>query len=288
VTQFLRILTIVFLVAIIAPDARADARMALCPDGYAALSQNDAQTAVGAFETCLADRFYDWPQEAELRTRLGAAHLALGQADDALIAYNQIFALVEAHAGDVDNPLIRRNRAAAYLQLGRPEEALTDLQIARTAIPGDAFASVLAGSAFLDLERPEEAVAAFDAAIREEPDYLAGWVGRSAAFVQLGYGSASVSDAQTAVSLAPRDPGALNALCWALVQDDRAADGVSTCRAASDAAPDTGSITHSLAAALEQIGETEQAHRLYARAYAQAPEDPEIAHDYQRTRARTP
>lgn len=268
--------------------AEAQSREEICPDGYAALSANDAEAAIEAFEACLADQFYDWPQEAELRARLGAAYLAATRSEEALIAYNQIFALVEANDGDVDNPLIRRNRAAAYLQLDRPEDAITDLEIALARIPEDGFTAVLAGSAYLDLHRPEEAVAAFDAAVRAEPDYASAWIGRSAAFVEMALTEMAVEDAREAVALAPEDPGALNALCWALVKDGRAADGLSTCRAASEAAPEEGSITHSLASALEQIGETEEARRLFALAHEQAPDDPEVTADYERVFNNTP
>ena len=284
-----RLLTIFAVIGLAPLTAEAQTpRKQLCPEGYAALSDNDAETAIAAFQDCLADQFYDWPQEAELRTRLGAAYLATARSEEALIAYNQIFALVEANDGDVDNPLIRRNRAAAYLQLDRPEDAITDLEIALARIPEDGFTAVLAGSAYLDLHRPEEAVAAFDQAVRAEPDYPSAWIGRSAAFVEMDLTELAVEDAQEAVALAPEDPGALNALCWALVKDGRAADGLATCRAASDAAPEEGSITHSLAAALEQIGETEEAHRLFALAHEQAPDDPEVTADYERVFNQTP
>lgn len=287
--HLIRLLTISVMLGLIAQPAHAQsARQQLCPEGYAALSDNEAEAAIPAFQACLAEKFYDWPQEAELRTRLGAAYLASGRSEEALIAYNQIFALVEANDGDVDNPLIRRNRAAAYLQLDRPEDALPDLEIALARIPEDGFTAVLAGSAYLDLDRAAEAVAAFDAAVRAEPAYASAWIGRSAAFVELGMSTLAIEDAREAVSLQPDDPGALNALCWALVRAERAADGLTICRAASDAAPEEGSITHSLAAALEQVGEVEEAHALYARAHEQAPDDPEITQDYERVFGATP
>lgn len=283
-----RLLTIFALFCLLPATAAAETRREPCPDGYAALSDSDAERAVAAFEACLAEQFYDWPQEAELRARLGAAYLALERSEEALIAYNQIFALVEANDGDVDNPLIRRNRAAAYLQLNRPADALADLEIALARLPEDGFTAVLAGTAYLDLGRPEEAVAAFDGAVRAEPDYASAWIGRSAAFVEMDMAELGVEDAREAVSLAPDNPGALNALCWSLVKAGRAADGLSICRAASEAAPEEGSITHSLAAALEQLGELDEAHRLYALAHEQAPDDPEVTADYERVHGGAP
>lgn len=253
-----------------------------CPAGYEALSADDPAAAVDAFTACLQRQLYDWPTEAELRTRLGAAQLALGEGEAALLAYNQVFALVQANGGDIDNPLIRRNRAAAYLQTGDYEAALADLDRALRVRPDDAFTRVLQGSALLDLDRPEEAVAAFDAAVRAEPDYTSAWIGRSAAFVEMDLPENGVEDAQEAVSLSPDDAGALNALCWALVNAGRAADGLDICDAAVEADPESGAIVHSRAAALEQVGRTDEAAELYARAHALDPEDPEIAADHHR------
>lgn len=253
-----------------------------CPSGYAALSDDDPETAITAFEGCLSQRLYDWPVEAELRTRLGAAHLALGEGEAALLAYNQVFALVQGNGGDTDNPLIRRNRAAAYLQTGDYEAALADIERALSGRPGDAFTRLLQGSALLDLDRPEEAVAAFDAAVRAEPGYASAWIGRSAAFVEMDLPENGVEDAREAVALAPDDAGALNALCWALVQAGRAADGLDICDAAVEADPESGAIVHSRAAALEQVGRLDEAAQLYTRAHELAPDDPEITADHER------
>lgn len=262
---------------------RADAqREQLCPEGYEALQAAEPDAAIGAFEACLSEQLYDWPVEAELRARLGAAQLATGDADGALLSYNQVFALVDGNGGNVDNPLMRRNRAAAYLQLDRHEEALEDIERALMAAPQDSFAQLLAGSAYLDLDRPEEAVAAFDTALRTDPGYVSAWIGRSAAFVEMGFNDQAVSDGREAVSIDPDDAGALNALCWALVKAGRAADGLSICDQAVEADPDSGPIVHSRAAALEQLGRHDEAAELYARAHELAPEDPEITADYER------
>lgn len=261
-------------------------RGGVCPDGYQALRDGEPETAAGAFEACLSQRLYDWPVEAELRARLGAAQLAAGDAEAALLTYNQVFALVDGNGGNVDNPTMRRNRAAIYLQLDRHEEALADIDRALGAAPDDSFARLLAGSAYLDLDRHEEAVAAFDTALRADPDYVSAWIGRSAAFIELGLMDQAVSDGREAVAIAPDDAGALNALCWALVKAGRAADGLSICDAAVEADPESGAIVHSRAAALEQLGRHEEAAELYARAHELAPDDPEITADYERVHGR--
>ncbi|PWE18640.1 hypothetical protein DDZ18_03310 [Marinicauda salina] len=259
-----------------------DQRRAVCPAGYDALEAEDPAGAIEAFRDCLAAREYEWTVEAELRARLGAAHLALGEADAALLAYNQILGLVENNGGDENNPLVRRNRAVAFLQLERYEDALDDLEIAARRTPEDPFVRTLLGSALLDLERHAEAAEAFDAAVRLAPDVATGWIGRSAAFIELGLTDRAVEDGREAVAIAPENPGALNALCWALVQAERASEGLDICRAAVEADPESGAIVHSLAAALEQTGETGEARDLYARAHELAPDDPEITEDYER------
>lgn len=272
------------LIAAPACSQNVEERTRVCPSGYEALAGNAPEAAIEAFESCLQARQYDWPVEAELRLRLGSAHLAEGQGREALIAFNRIFALVEDQGGDVDNPLLRRNRAVAYLQLDRPHDAIEDLRIAVSREPRDAFSHILMGSAYMDLERHAEAAEAFDAAVRLEPEAEGGWIGRSAAFVELDLTGQAVDDAREAVAIAPDDADALNALCWALVQDGRAAQGLDLCEAAVAADPESGAIVHSLAAALEQVGQTQRASTLFARAYELEPDNETIAEDYARTR----
>lgn len=265
-----------------AQPSSASQRMAVCPDGYDALSDADPTAAVDAFTTCLSARLYDWTTEAELRARLGAAHLALGEGEKALMAYNQIMALIEDNDGNRDIPMVRRNRAAALMQLDRPREALEDLRVAARVDPGDGFTHVLMGSAYMELDRHPDAVAAFDTAVRVEPDYAAGWIGRSAAFIEMDMLDAAVSDGREAVSISPANASSLNALCWALVKAGRAEEGLDICDAAVEAEPDSGAIVHSRAAALEQVGREDEARDLYARAYELEPDNDTIAEDYAR------
>lgn len=272
------------LIAAPACSQNVQERTSVCPDGYEALSENEPEAAIAAFESCLQTRQYDWPVEAELRLRLGSAHLAEGQGREALIAFNQILALAGDQGGDVDNPLLRRNRAIAYLQLDRPDDAIADLRIALSREPRDAFTYILLGSASMDLDFHAEAAEAFDAAVRLEPEAEGGWIGRSAAFIELGLTERAVEDAREAVAIAPDDADALNALCWALVKDERAAQGIDLCEAAAAADPESGAIVHSLAAALEQVGETRRARDLFARAFELSPDNGTIAQDYERTR----
>lgn len=256
-----------------------------CPDASAAMADGDAQGAVAALRACLSARLHPWQTEAELRVRLGASQLALGDSEAALFTYNQVIALLRDNGGNTDIPIVRRNRAVALLQLDRPEEALADLLIAERGMPQDDFVHLLLGGTYMELDRGTEAIAAYDTAIRLNPDSPSGWIGRSAAFIELGLMERAVEDGREAVAIAPEDGSSLNALCWALVKAERAHEGMDICHAAAEAEPEVGAIVHSLAAALEQVGEHGEARVLFARAFELDPDNTTIASDYARTRA---
>ncbi len=264
--------------------AQPQTRAELCPAGYEAMLDGDAPRAVTELRACLSSRLYPWEVEAELRLRLGAALLAQGEAESALFTYNQILALLADNDGNPDVPVLRRNRGVALLQLDRFEEALRDLLIAERGLPRDDFVQILLGGVYMELDRGTEAIAAYDNAIRLAPDSPGGWIGRSAAFIELGMMDRAVEDGTEAVLIAPEDGSALNALCWALVKAERASEGMDICRAAVEAEPDIGEIVHSLAAALEQTGDHEEAYLLFARAYELSPNNQALADDYARTR----
>ena len=288
--RFTPLLIALFIAACAEPASGEDAPEiaqtgGLCPEGRAAIEAEDADAAADAYEACLNARRYDWRDEVQLRAQLGSARLVAGDDEAALMSFNQAIGVMADNGGDPDSPVLRRNRAAALMSLGRYEEALEDIDVAlaRAGRP-DAFTQLLRGSALLETGKPAEAVEAFDAAIRIEPDYIGAWSGRSAAFIDLGMTARAVEDGREAVSIAPEDASALNTLCWALVNDERASEGLAICDQAVEADPDSGPIVHSRAAALEQVGRIDEARRLYARAYELAPEDEEIAEDYARSR----
>ncbi|MFC4726264.1 tetratricopeptide repeat protein [Glycocaulis abyssi] len=258
---------------------------AACPEASEAMAAGNAEDAVAALRACLSARLHPWQTEAELRVRLGASQLALGESEAALFTYNQVIALLRDNGGNTDIPIVRRNRAVALFQLDRLEEALADLLIAERGMAQDDFVHILLGGVYMELDRGTEAIAAYDNAIRLAPDSPGGWIGRSAAFIELDLMDRAVEDGREAVAIAPDDGSALNALCWALVKAQRASEGMDICYAAVEAEPDSGAIIHSLAAALEQIGEHEEAYPLFARAFELEPDNSTIADDYARVSA---
>lgn len=271
--------------ASLAPAAGQDARVALCPEGYEAMIDGDAERAITELRACLSARLHPWEVEAELRVRLGASQLALGDAQGALVTYNQVLALIQDNDGNPDVPVVWRNRGVALLHLDRHEDALADLLIAERGLPQDDFIQILLGGIYMELDRGAEAIAAYDNAVRLAPNSPGGWIGRSAAFIQLDLMDRAVKDGREAVSIAPEDGSALNALCWALVKAERASDGLDICRAAVDAEPEVGEIVHSLAAALEQVGEDDEAYPLFVRAHELSPDNRTLADDYARVTA---
>jgi tetratricopeptide (TPR) repeat protein len=93
---------------------------------------------------------------------LGNAFGALGQNDSALVMFDQGLAL-EPNMGRT-----HYNRAVVYLRLGRPADALADLDRARELLPIQSLEfHVLRGDAYLQLKRYREAAAEYDGAIRD-------------------------------------------------------------------------------------------------------------------------
>lgn len=285
-TNFPRVLLLLAALSLSGPAvAQAPQGGAVCPDATEAMAAGNAEDAVAALRACLSARLHPWQTETELRVRLGASQLALGDAEAALLTYNQVIALLRDNGASTDIPIVRRNRAVALLQLDRTQEALEDLLIAERGMPGDDFVHILLGGAYMELDRGTEAIAAYDTAIRLAPGSPSGWIGRSAAFIELELMDRAVEDGREAVAIAPDDGSALNALCWALVRAQRASEGLDICYAAVEAEPESGEIVHSLAAALEQVGEDEDAFPLFARAFELSPGNTTVADDYARVRA---
>lgn len=263
------------------PDAYADA---VCPEGMAALEDENGPAAITAINACLSERQHEWHEEAQLRLQLGSAYLAEDRAQDALISFNQVLAIMTDNGVDPNNPFVLRNRAIAYMELERYDDALDDLQVTLSMEPNEPFNHVLLGWIYIETDRPEEAVAAFDRAVRMNPDDPNNLSARSSAFVEMEMFDLAIQDAQEAVSIAPEDAGTLNALCWALVEAGRASEALDICDQAVAADPESGNIIHSKAAALEQVGRLEEAAELYAEAYEREPDSDRIEEDYERSR----
>lgn len=259
-----------------------------CEAGEAALRADDTETAITAFEACLESRSLNPEIEAVVHSQLGGAYLYAERFEDALREFDLAYAIAETQGTTLTSPYVRRNRGLARLRLGRLPGALEDLQIAAAELPDDMLTALFLGDAYMEMGRPAEAVAAFDTVTRLEPAWPSGWISRSAAFLDLGMNQRAVDDARRAVEADPDSGFTLNALCWALIQNNQAETALPTCRQAVEAEPESGAIIHSLASALEDTGQVDDALPLFAQAYELSPDSDEIREDYERTHPANP
>jgi tetratricopeptide (TPR) repeat protein len=124
---------------------------------------------------------------------------------------------VPAPAGlqlDSNDPDALKNRGAAYLDLGRFEEALRDFDQALELDPNDAFALKNRGATYLNLGRFEEALRDLDQALQVDPDDAYALRGRGATYLNLGRNEEARRDLDQALQLDPND-------AWALEQRRR-------------------------------------------------------------------
>lgn len=96
----------------------------------------------------------------------GNAWLADGYAKEAATAFSNAIKL------SPDDPNLRKDRAAAYLLLDQPTEALSDLDSALELGRFDPETLLLRGQALLALERYDEAMAAVVDALDVDPDNI--------------------------------------------------------------------------------------------------------------------
>jgi predicted O-linked N-acetylglucosamine transferase (SPINDLY family) len=129
--------------------------------GRALRQLGQAEAALVCFDEALA---LD-PRHASAWEGRGNTLLALGQPEQALYCYDQVLA---DEPGRLDS---RFNRGLAALRLHRPAEALATFDLVLQAEPNDVEALINRGNALLDLRRLAEAEASQSAALRLQPDH---------------------------------------------------------------------------------------------------------------------
>lgn len=102
----------------------------------------------------------------------------------------------EALDADPEFQMAHVSRAAAYMRLERPEDALADLDRAIELAPDHARAYHLRGLAHVKLEDNEKALQDFDKAIELNPEYGPAFYSRSMIYDDMGMGNASFEDIQ--------------------------------------------------------------------------------------------
>ncbi|HEV8694849.1 MAG TPA: tetratricopeptide repeat protein [Lysobacter sp.] len=115
------------------------------------------------------------------------------------------------------------------------------------------------------------------AAVQRVPHDAMAWIMLAECELDAGDARAGEAAAQRALALRPGHPEALARLGRAQWMQNRHAEAVRSLRAAAANAPDHPGIAVWLGHALEDIGEAEAAADAYARAYALAPQEPQLA-----------
>jgi tetratricopeptide (TPR) repeat protein len=111
-----------------------------------------------------------------------------------------------ATSRDPESWLAQNNLGSAWLQAGRPAEALAPLEVARHLRPDTAEVLVNLGDALLRLQRAPEAVACGEEAVRLEPDFASAHYNLANALVQLGRLREAILEYRASVRLEPAAP----------------------------------------------------------------------------------
>jgi tetratricopeptide (TPR) repeat protein len=260
-------------------NARDDIARAWMTIGAHLQDNNAIEQATGAYDRALAL----WPQFGVGWTRKGTCLLQLGRTDEALAAfdraidsggpgeltalankaallarqgrrqegttlYQRVLATPPAAAQD------HRARAQALLALGRPDEALDSIALARRLAPHDAEDAFIEGTCLDELGRHAEAAEAFAAvtATRGRPE---AWFRRARCLLRLGDPAAALPCCETAEAL-DAGPPAERAFAHgvALAQLDRPAEAIPRFEAATAADPDADGAWANLGACHAAVG----------------------------------
>jgi tetratricopeptide (TPR) repeat protein len=111
---------------------------------------------------------------------------------------------------------IYRRRGSAYLQTGRPAQAMADFTEAIHLEPGYALAYYERGQAALALGKHDQALADYGAALRHKPDYAQAYIMRGYVSLITGDVRAAIAEYSRLIELEPRHAVAFNnrGLAW--------------------------------------------------------------------------
>ena len=133
----------------------------------------------------------------------------------------------------------RYDRALAFCQMGRVEDAEKAIRELLREDPGDPIAHAALSSLLLDLDRPSEALESASAAIALAPDLSVGHEARAWALVSLDRFEEAEDAANEAVRADPEDADPWIVLTSALVGQGRVADAISAADHALAIEPDS-------------------------------------------------
>lgn len=178
-------------------------------------------------------------------------------------------------------PVIVMRRAALIAQLGRPAEALRDLDLLAAQFPDSPLPAVEEGDVYIADHKYPEAAAAYSRAInRMRPARQTDWpvfYQRGIAYDQSHDWPRAEADFRRALSLAPNQPSVLNYLgyTWAN-KGTHLAEARQMLQKAAAGRPNDGAIVDSLGFVMLRQGDVPEAVATLQRAVEMEPEDSTI------------
>lgn len=166
-----------------------------------------------------------------LLVQTGLAHQALGDDDQAIDAFG------EASVASPDDASLQSYVAAAYLQAGRVEDALTSAVAARERHPGDFRLADLEAQALVAAGQVERGITAMQLAVREHDDDPYAHIALANLFVETGRVDDAVRALETADSRFPTETAILFQLGAIFEQQHQFADAERTLRAVLERDP---------------------------------------------------
>ena len=144
-------------------------------------------------------------------------------------------------------------RGAAYLGIGKPEEAIADLRRAIELSAPYPEVWINLGQAYRHVGRDEDAVAAYTRALELDPSSALARIGRAQARASLGAAEGAIEDYGRAIALDPKDPLLLSNRGALLYELGRFDESLADLEAAVALAPDDPDLEANRAIALAAV-----------------------------------
>lgn len=154
---------------------------------------------------------------------------------------------------------------AAYLEQGKPKDAIREFQIASRDDSTNAIVLGGLGDAYWALEEWDNAAAAYARATLADPKYASAWANLGAAYLNGGHAPQAISPLEHAITLEPADPGHHYNLGLVYLEVERFAEAARSFRAALELSPDNPMALLRRGYAYQRLGKLDSARADYRR-----------------------
>lgn len=212
------------------------------------------------------------PQDPDLAVNLSLALRRRGDNEAAVLHAQRATELAPARVSSW-NAL-----GLAAFALQRYEDALAAIEHGLRLAPGHAALRLHRAQCLRRLHRQRDALQAYTQLVHDQPGSLEAWRGLADTRAGLGDPGAALQARARASTLAPDDTDVAFEHAITLLQAGRAADAATRFEALLRRNPDDAQLQVWLGRARLKLGDATAARDAFARAHAQAPDDPVIAH----------